>query len=485
MKKFYNILICAMLLLFSANGMASDVTTQFVNNVRIDRNDSEVKLEMDILLSLFDVKSNETLIFTPVIVKGDRQMELPAVEIMGRNAYIYHLRNDNKTVTANPYLAQKVATRAERKNGIKQSVDYTATFPFESWMYGANVSLFCKESRCGCSPWGDDAFTVASIKDVYTPQYRFSFLRPEPEPVKERNVEKSAYINFYVDRFAILENYRNNRTELNKILLSVDSIADDPDCRISSIVIKGWASPEATVQHNATLSDNRAKALADWLAKARNMDRSIIEAIGCGEDWNGLRACVDATPGLLKRQSVYDVLNNELLDQDQKEYRLSLLQPADIYARIVNEFYPRLRRSDYKITYNIRNFNLEEARKVINTNPTKLSLNEMYMVAGSYDASSDEYRNAIEVAARTYPQAVPAAVNMAALRVQKGEYMEALATLLLADQNDPYIMAAKGYIYICMGDNNKAQEILSKAAEKGSEEAKHNLNELRKHLSSL
>ena len=484
MKK-YCYIICIMALLIGNNGFASKVTPEFIDNIQVIHSDVEVTVNMDILLSQLDVKSNETLILTPVISNGGHKVELPAVEIMGRLSYIYYLRNGHKSFTEEPYIVKREVKRSEIKKGIDQCIDYTMTVPFEEWMYGAEVTVVCRQSSCGCSPWGNENLSIASIDSIYRPEYKFSFIEPEPEPVKERSVETSAYINFYVDKYDIHENYKNNKEELDKIIKSVSSIADDPDYSISSITIKGWASPEGNVNRNATLSDNRANALANWLSKTSGIERSRIEAQGNGEDWAGLQACVDSTPGLLNRHLVYDILNNGSLSLDHKEKQLKQLDPPTIYRRIVNEFYPRLRRSDYKIEYQVRNFDLKEAQNLINTNPSKLSLYEMYMVAGSYATDSPEYLNAIETAARTYPQAVPAAINMAALKIQENKYLEALAILTLTNEDDARVKAAKGYINICMGDYATAEEYLNQAAEKGNEDAIHNLAELLKYLKSI
>ena len=132
-----------------------------------------------------------------------------------------------------------------------------------------------------------------------------------------------------------MEKYKNNATELAGIIESITKVDDDEDLTITSITIEGWASPEATEYHNKVLSENRANSLANYVSKKTGVERNLIEAIGCGEDWDGLRELVDATPGLYMRDKVYEILNSNL-SLDQKDYRLSQLQPSDIYARLMN-----------------------------------------------------------------------------------------------------------------------------------------------------
>lgn len=78
------------------------------------------------------------------------------------------------------------------------------------------------------------------------------------------------------------------------------------------------------------------------------------------------------------------------------------LVPADIYHRLLNEIYPLLRRNEYKIEYNVRNFNLDEARRMVDERPDLLSLTEMYKVADSYEKGSPGYGKVMQVVARYF-----------------------------------------------------------------------------------
>jgi predicted negative regulator of RcsB-dependent stress response len=144
-----------------------------------------------------------------------------------------------------------------------------------------------------------------------------------------------------------------------------------------------------------------------------------------------------------------------------------------------------LRRNDYRIQYNVRNFNIEEAKALVDSDPRKLSVGEMYKVAGTYQKGSAEYNHVMEVAANTYPYIVAAAVNQSALLIADKKYDEALQLLGRSDQNDARILTAQGYAYAGKGDVNKARAAWEKAAAKGSSDAKHNLAELDKYINSL
>lgn len=473
-----------MLLSVSVSAQQIVEGTGEVKNLTTDRANGRLTIDMDIDISNIEVGADETLILTPAIEKNGNSLELPSVEIMGRRAYMYYRRNEEIPVTNNPFYAERIAKRAERKAGQKQTVDYTATVPFAEWMRGSTVVV--KEGSCGCDQTpialGDNNVGRV-LHEIYYPQYIISFVEPEPEPIKVRAESHSAYINFKVDRYEILENYKSNNTELASIVNSIEKVKDDDDLTITSITIEGWASPEGTEQHNKILSENRANSLADYVTKKTAIARNDIHAIGRGEDWINLKTIVEGTT-ILSKDKILEIINSSAT-LDQKDQQLNDLVPPTIYQRLLGEIYPRLRRNDYRIEYNVRNFNIEEAKALVDSDPRKLSVGELYKVAGTYEKGSKEYNHVMVVAAKTYPSVVAAAVNQASLLMAEKKYAEALDVLSKSDQNDARILAAQGYAYINMGDQAKAKAAWEKAAAKGQADAKHNLEELDKHLKSL
>ena len=489
MKRYILYFVYAVaIMLIGVNASAQNIVegTGEIKNLAISRANESLTIDMDINISDIEIGADETLILTPTIEKSGKSMELPSVEIMGRRAYIRYLRNDEVSVTNNPIYSERIAKRAERKVGQKQVVDYNTTIPFDEWMRGSSIVI--KEGSCGCgrTPIAlGDSNIGRVLHEIYNPQYVLSFVEPDPEPIKVRAESLTAYINFYVDKYDIVENYKNNASELSSVINSIKKVDNDADLTITSITIEGWASPEATEQHNATLSQNRANSLANYVSQKTGINRDQIEAIGCGEDWAGLRKEVVATPGLLEQDKVLAIIDDSSLTQDQKDKKLTELVPPTIYQRLLGELYPRLRRNDYRIEYNVRNFNIEEAKALVDSDPRKLSVGEIYKVAGTYQKGSKEYNHVMAVAAKTYPSIVAAAVNQAGLLMADKKYDEALQVLALSDQNDARVLAAQGYAYAGKGDVANAKVAWEKAAAKGSADAKHNLAELDKYEQSL
>lgn len=459
-----------------------------VKNLEVIRNNGRITINMLVDVTNAQIGADGTLILTPAIEKGEKSLDLPSIQVMGKRAHMYYLRNGEEVLPEeSPYL-ERVSKRKDRKNGKEHVIAYTAEVGFEPWMRGSDVVI--KEGSCGCNRTviahnGEDN-VGGFLKELYNPQYVLSFTEPEPEPIKTRQESHSAYINFFVDKYDIRENYKNNESELASVMNSIKVVEDDKDLSITSIKIEGWASPEATQWHNQQLSQNRANSLADYVAQKTGIDRNMIEAVGCGEDWAGLREAVENTPRLLKQDEVLRIIDEQGISVDDREQKLKDLYPPEIYQRLLNEMYGKLRRNDYKIIYNVRNFDLEEARQLVDKNPKLLSLTELYKVAGSYQKDSPEYGHVMEVAANTYPTTVAAASNYALALINEGKYDQALEVLNKCNNaDDARILTAKGRAYIGKGDVENAQKAWKEAAGKGYEEAKYNLNELQKYLETL
>ena len=133
--------------------------------------------------------------------------------------------------------------------------------------------------------------------------------------------------------------------------------------------------------------------------------------------------------------------------------------------------YPGLRHSDYRIEYTIRTYtDISEIREVMATTPQKLSLNEMFVLAQSLEAGSDEYNAVFDTAVRMYPNDATANLNAANAAMQRGDLVSAERYLSKTD-NSTEAIYAKGVHAALKGDNAKAAQHFSMVADKMPEAA--------------
>ena len=463
-------------------GYMKDIT---VSGKDVQRQGNEVVVRMNLDLSGVKMKQQHTAELVPVLVSkdGTQEQAFPSIVVNGK------IRNRalkrEEALTGNPRYTN-VNTTIRRKNGEAQTVDYQATAPFAKWMYDGRLEV--REAVTGCAECdeGRETSTVDPlVLPRFIPNYVTALREPAPEPVKRRDEVRSARLQYRQDSYTTDPKFKDNANVLSEVQASIDAVKENKDLTITGIYVTGYASPEGTVAYNLKLSERRAKTFTDYVKKQNpNLDASLWHVDWKGEDWAGLREEVQKHPRLLKIDEVLAIIDGCEGDQDACEEKIKALVPPTIYQRLLNEMYGPLRRNDYRIEYNVRNFNLEEARQLIRTNPKLLSQNEMYQVAGSYAKDSKEYREAMEIAARTYPDDPVALGNAAATCLAAKDARGAIA-LLEGKKLDAAAMNTLGVAYAEVGEYQKAKSTLEEAAKEGNADAKENLKQVIKVIEQL
>ena len=157
---------------------------------------------------------------------------------------------------------------------------------------------------------------------------------------------------------------------------------------VKRLDIIGYASPEGTLAANKRLSEGRAMALRNYLAARYDFPRNQYYIIFGGENWDGLVEALD-TFEMDYKEEVLDIITNVPIEKG-RETKLMQLRGGVPYRLMLKELFPSLRVAICKVSYDVRNFNLEEAKEVIKKRPQNLSLNEMFMVANTYPKGSQE-----------------------------------------------------------------------------------------------
>ncbi len=149
---------------------------------------------------------------------------------------------------------------------------------------------------------------------------------------------------------------------------------------------------------------------------------------------------------------------------------------------MLKNIFPSLRVAICKVSYDIKNFNLEEAKEVIKKRPQNLSLNEMFMVANTYPKGSQEFIDIFETAVRIYPESEIANMNAATAALSRNDLVSAkryLERVKSADYSPEY-NNAMGVLLLMKEDYELSEKHLKIAKELGLDVAKSNLEELAK-----
>ena len=428
-----------------------------------------IRFGVNVVLDQVALGSRTLLTLTPKLVSedGTQTYAFSAVSVGGRNRQIMWKRH-NIAGTQPVY----------HKNGTAQTVSLALAAPNVAWVKKARLVVDEQVQGCAGCEQGEMRYKLLDrlVKEEYRPKFTTVFVTPKPEPVKTRSDRFIARFNFRVNRSELLPELGNNRVEFARVDSVAKAILLNTDVKVKNVSIDGYASPEGTDAANLKLSQNRALSFADYLRRTYKLSRGVLNGVGHGSDWEGLRNSVIADANVPNKQGVLDVLaaagNNEV-----RKTNLRKLDAGQPYAYLLANHYPPLRRTEYQFTYTVRDFNLEEAIQRIYSNPALLSLNEMYLVANHYAAGSAERRNALETAQRVYPNAPESRFNALAYRMAQGEQVNE-EQFLTGYTASPEKWNNLGVYYGLRKDYARAKECFSRAGNLPAAQA--NLAELAK-----
>ena len=329
-------------------------------------------IDMKLALDELSLSANRSLVCTPLIERGDSVRALPPVIVNGRSRQIQYDRSGRDAAANGEFVLR-------RYNGKEQTFDYHASIPFAKWMERSEVSLVVDFCGCGWEALSNDKSPLFPIRIAEPVVLRplLAYVTPEAERVKERVKEGSAFLDFPVNRTEIYPEYRDNPSELRKILETVSSVKEDPYATITEVYIKGFASPEGTYKHNTYLAEHRAKALIEYVKGLYHFEQARFTVDFEPEDWAGLEKRVENSSLADKEELLAIIRADEPKDYDRREAKLKALNGGASYRVLLRDIYPALRHSDYAVRYTIRSFTVEEARELIYSDPRQLSLNEM------------------------------------------------------------------------------------------------------------
>lgn len=468
MKRF--IFTLATLLVFGSSAYADGVKTQ---NVRLVRNGDFMVVDMDMDLTELKVKANRAVIVTPALVNGENSFDFSSVGVYGRKRYFYYVRDGKSTITGS-------SERSFRKAKRPDTIEYSSLIPYKKWMEGSNLVI--NNSVYGCcntkldeesSPLVENFRTPSVEKVYYTPE--FLYVKPHAESRKVREIKGSAYIDYPVNEIKIYPNYRNNTAELNNIFATIDSVSKDEDIEIVSLSIKGFASPEGSYQHNTYLAKERTNSLMNYVQNLYHFNPAIVHTDYEPEDWIGLRNYVENS-NIANKSAIIDIIDSGR-DPDRKNWKIKDAYPEQ-YRYLLDNVYPGLRHSDYRVEYIIRKYSdVEEIKRVLATAPQKLSLNELYLVANSYESGSKEFLEVFEVAVRMYPNDQVANLNAANSAMHKRD-LESAKDYLKRAGNSPEAVYARAAYAALIEDYDTARKLYKQAEASGVAQATTALAEL-------
>lgn len=381
-----------------------------VSDVDARQSGNSMLLSLKMQLDSLQLRSNQRMVYTPVMKSGADSTLFAPIIINGRNQQIKYRRDNRDDYAANSDVVVR------RMNGTEQTVSYLRSAAYEPWMQQAEVYML--EDKCGCGDV-DSQESYPLIMVDHSPKIpAMHFIRPQAEARKARAEKGQAFVDFVVNKTDIRPSYRGNQAELEKITKTIDLVRNDKNVEITNIDIHGYASPEGSYQNNTRLARERAAALKSYVQSLYDLPSKVYTSNYTPEDWDGLRSRLEQSD--LKNKQQLLAIANSSLTPDGKDAEMRRRYPEQ-YRYMLDNWYPALRHSDYTVSYTVRPFSVDEAKEILKTKPQQLSLEEMFLVAQTYEPGSQEFNDVMETAVRLYPDNPTANLNAACAAIQAGQ----------------------------------------------------------------
>lgn len=501
-----------------AGNKTDSYITVDIDDIAVDSTLMTVDLSLD--FSNVKMSRNVETVYTPMFVNGSDTVKMQSFAVTGRyrmysnrrNSYLHPL-TFYKGELADPEnynnipgfkflpVVNEPGTRQSGKGYYKVEL----TTSLQEWMREAVFTIDLETLGCGnCikdNPNGIDYYALAQtdLVDKYeTSNYmpEFLMITPVAEATKTREIAARAYIDFPVNQTVIYPNYRRNPTELAKIRATIDSIRTDKDITVTSLHISGTASPEGGYQNNVRLASGRTEALKNYVQGLYRFPAGFITTSFEPVDWQGLAEFLMGSPSdsirmeqlanvpggyhygkrdytigeggtkfqyrnfleniLPNRYEILAIVNSDI-EPWARNNKIKTTYP-DQYQWLLENVYPALRHSDYRIRFDIKSFTeLSEILDVMRDSPTKLSVAELFTVASSEPVGSDLYNRAFDLAVTLYPEDTTANLNAAVNAMRRNDLIAAEYFLLRAG-NTPEADYARATLKLLQGDKEGALE---------------------------
>lgn len=426
------ITVAAMMMAVSL--FAQNNSTHLVNvmHYQAEKDGNDVNIQYVFDYENLVLERDQQLVVTPLMVMVGDTVEMPSVlfragtreKVVQRKKALYGTNPDVGLYDKVAFTNKEMRHRKVRISGSQTAgtdvVDYDYTMPYNPEMQGASMILRQELTYCGkVHPY----YTAMSGVMPEMVEARQMFAKADDGSQKVRKEEMTAYIIFEQGKSDIKRELANNAAELDSIYFFTETILSNRDFDVTSVHIKGYASPEGSYALNSRLSMSRVMALRDHLEQKYRLRNAVFTMDNEPEDWEGVRKWADASGGVYRTQ-ILDIIDNTP-DPDARDAKLRALDNGVTYNMMLREVYPKLRRVDYSIGYTITPFTVERGREMINVDPTMMSLREMQQVADSYPFGSEQYRNALETILKYYPEDQMANNNMGLIEYRNGNTGEA------------------------------------------------------------
>lgn len=434
-------------------------------------------LSLDIKPLRSSISAQEVVILTPRFVSADGTQELSLGTYYVAGAL--RMKALQRAVSLKQELPAGIPMSEvrTRREVAKSPIHIERTVPFEYWMSSGKIRIVEQAFGCvDCESYSVDMVRdFADVKLLSPEDYKYYDYEPVKVEQKSYEEEMVSHVEFRVARSELIRDFANNASEINRIndfITKALKLASS-GATIGDVYITGYASPEGDFNQNRTLSQARSEVLAKMIEQKYPQLRQSarFEVKGNGEDWQGLRDALVAGTYSYSDEvvAIIDRYSTDL----ERERDIKALEDGRVYNELLQSVYPPLRRTIFKMRYDVRPYTTEELPGIYQSKPELLSSWELYQLAQVYYIAKGLNPTSIYATAyRIYPKDREAALNYATSLLKYDQNAEQALTVLASLSDDGIVLFLKAIAENMSGNMAAADELLHKAAQAGNPDAK-------------
>lgn len=485
MKQIYkNLLtVCVAMLCFSASQAQNAVTTNGVkiSDIEMERSGNHLNIGMTLDMSDLHVRSNRSLQITPIVTNGKEVYQLPAVIIDGRRRSIMHKRQGVDFVESpNTYI--------RRYNRTEQATEYDIQIPYEGWMNNSELILREEWTSCHNAPLSEELIAIAAISQPQSQPSsspattsrmlpRMAYAIPAAASSTTQSEQSNIDIHFAVNQSNINSGFMGNNEQIAELRKALANNSE-----IKEIRVTGYASPEGPYNFNTALAARRAEAVKRYLTN-NNLAGSVnIITDSYPANWNEVKRLLNDSR-INDWQGIMAIIDDLSIGAAEKNNAIRRKYPVE-YNFMLKTWYPKLRMTDISIDHDKRDLSVNEAKRILRSNPSQLSLEDIYMIALTYEKGSKEWNEIILIAVDNYPQSAEARVNAANVAMANGDYTKASQYLQGVPMNMPEAINSRGILAMSQGNYAEALKLFQQAQRDGVSEAAYNITLVRELMNA-
>lgn len=279
------------------------------------------------------------------------------------------------------------------------------------------------------------------------------------------NEKYSADIRFLINQANIRANQIKSEgyVDLSKRLIAA---SEAPNKEIAGVNIASYASPDGSLAFNTELAEKREKNTTKFMEGQLKKDKITefgeLTSSFTPEDWEGFQELVSKS-NIQDKDLILGVLSM-YKDPEQREKEIRNL--SGVFNELADQILPQLRYSKIQASINVIGKSDEEMVNLFNTDPSKLSEDEMLYVA---TLTNDNARKmeVYQKATQVYPNSYRAFNNLGMTKYEAGDFAAAAADFAKAKKlapNSKEVDMNLGLVQLLDGNYNKANELLGAAA---------------------